>query len=147
MTSVAVKPGVSTRQRKMRLFTVIEAPKRPAIRIVAGLARAPQPAFMMGIGMARLAVFSGALELGRGVAALTGHSGVQPDQGEAGHVVVEHDFLAPALFVVTAFAFIAELALVGVLLFVARDACGFQLVLVEIAGVAAFTCHLAMLAS
>lgn len=66
----------------------------------------------------------------RDVAAFAWHRGVQADERKFGQVVVEGDGLAPARIVVAALACGAELALMGILLLVARHAGHGQLVFI-----------------
>lgn len=67
----------------------------------------------------------------------TRHSGVQTDQRELGHVVIERDFLSPTRFIVAGLALRAELAFVRIVALVASDACGGELILIKVTLMAA----------
>lgn len=110
-------------QWEASLLAMIELKKLPSVRIVAGLAAGAQSSLMMNVLMARGAGSRSCLILLCNVTALAGHSRVEADQWEGCEVMVEIDFLAPALLRMAAFARRAELALVDVLLFVAADTC------------------------
>ena len=68
---------------------------------------------------------------------LTRHHRVQAEQRELREIVVECDPLAPSVFVVAGFAFLAEFAFMRVVLFVAGHACGGEFILVVIVAVTA----------
>ena len=70
---------------------------------------------------------------------------MKSNQGETGQIVVKVNFLSPALLVVATLAARAQLALMGVVLLVTRDAFGLQFIGIKVAGVASVAEHLAML--
>ena len=108
---------------------------------MAGLAFSADPSLMMRILMTIAADFGRLGELLGNVTAFARHSSVQTDEREFGQVVVEGNRLAPAIIVVAALARGAKLALMGILLLVARNARHGQLVFVEIALVASLAGH------
>lgn len=135
------------RQFKLCLCCVVEAPKRPAVGIVALLARGTEPPLVMGVLVTCIAGSRGTLELLRQMTALARDSRVKTYQGKTGQVVIEVNSLTPALLVVTALAARAQLALMRIVLLVARDAVGLQFVCVEVAGVASAAEHLTVLST
>ena len=135
------------RQLELCLGCVVEPPKRPAVGIMALLARGAEPSIVMGVLMTCIAGSRGALELLRQMTALARDSGVKTYQGKTGQVVIEVNSFTPALLVVTALAARAELTLMRIVLLVARDAVGLQFVGVEVAGVASAAEHLAVLSA
>ena len=139
MAGVTFQPIVRSRERKSRLFVVIEAPARPSIRIVAVCAVRAEAAGMKHILVASRTIAWRVLE-GRGaVAFLAGDGGVQADERKASEIVIERDFLAPTHLVVALAATIAELPLVRVVFLMAARACHRQFGLVDIAFVAGIT--------
>lgn len=132
------------RQLELCLRCVVEAPKRPAVGIVALLARGAEPSLVMRVLMTCIAGSRRALELLRQMTALTRDSGVKTYQGKTGEVVIEVNSFAPALLVVAALAARAQLTPMSVVLLVARDAIGLEFICVEIAGVAGTAEHLAV---
>ena len=79
VAGVAIQTSVRARQRVTRLRVVIEAPSRPAIRIVAERTIRAQPTLMVLVAVAGGAIQRRPLELQRAVAFLARHDGVAPD--------------------------------------------------------------------
>jgi hypothetical protein len=135
---VTIETLMRTSQRKLGLLRVIEAPERPAVRIVTKAAGGTQPAFMARIFVTGLARKRGILETLRAVTLFARDTGMQPDEREPCNVVVEVDFLPPPCLFVALLAFRAQLAFMGIAFRVATRAGNGQLILVEIACVARF---------
>lgn len=144
MAGLAVEALVRSGQRISGLGGVVEAPARPAIRIVAERAIRAQTPFVKPILMATGARRLGVLERRRAMTLLAGDHRVAADQWKARQIVVERHGLAPADVAMALLATAAELAFVGILLPVAGHAAHRQLVAKEIAGVAAvaFDCRM-----
>ncbi|HEY6257721.1 MAG TPA: hypothetical protein VIY51_18220 [Xanthobacteraceae bacterium] len=137
VAGLAIKTAVRPGQRVARLGIVIEAPPRPAIRVVAERTVRPQATFMMLIAVAGDARERRVLKQQRAMAFLARHDGMAPDQGKSRDVVIEGSCSAPAGLAVTLVASAAEPALVPVILSVTGHAGRCQLVAIEIARVAA----------
>lgn len=130
MAGEAVEPGVSPGEREPRIAIVIELPERPAVRVVATGTIAAQPALVAVVcTVTRYAVHGRVAKTPRCMALATGHHAMQADQRKTGDVVIERDRLAPAGRLVAVLATLAELALVGIVSAMARDASRRQLVL------------------
>ena len=104
------------------LLVMIEDPEVKTVWIVALGTGPAEPALVVWVLVATLAGARRILEGVRPVAFLARYGGVEADQREPRQIVVEFDFLAPARLGMTALASFAELALVRIALFVARDA-------------------------
>ena len=145
MAKVALKPLMRPGKRVVGLATVIEAPKLPAIRVVAKAAIYAEAAFVMGI-LVTIGTF------GRGVfirlcpmAFLAGHQPVQADQRETRQIVIEDNPLTPAFLIVAIPAVRPQLAFMRIVLLVTGDACLLQLVAIEIAFMACVAFRLGVL--
>src|SRR5215469_992518 len=136
VAGLAVETAVRAGQLKMRLRVVIEAPPRPTIRVVAKPAARRKAALVMLVAVAGDARNRRALERLRAMALLTGHDRVAPDQRKPRDVVIERSDAPPARRAMALLAAGAELALVLVILAMARHAGRPQLVAVDVAGVA-----------
>lgn len=110
-------------QPEIRLCVVIEFPERPCIGVVAYLAVRPQSLLVHIIPhMTLVACRTCILEDGREMALFAGGHGMHADQRETRHVMLEPYFLRPALFTMTACAFITLLPIVHVVVSVTVDA-------------------------
>jgi hypothetical protein len=81
------------------------------------------------------------------VALLAWDNRVLPKQRESGEIVVVRDLLAPCILIMALLAVWSELTFVSVVLFVARDTGGCELIAVEIACVATIAADAHMLAA
>lgn len=135
----AFQSGMGAAQDEARLVIMIEAPKRPAVRVVTTIAVCSERVLVesilvaLGAGGRRIAISR------RMMALLTRHGGVQADQRELRHVMIERDLLTPALLVVAGLTILAELAFVRILAPVTRIARRRELVLKEVSGMTTFT--------
>ncbi len=144
MAGMAVEAPMGTRQRKMRLGIMVEAPERPCIRIVAKGAIGPEASFVMLVPMTGGARQPRILEPPRPVALFAGRDGMASDQGKPRDVVVEGSNAAPGALAVALLAAGAELAVMAVILAMAGHAGRRQLVAIEIAGVTGVAFYLRM---
>jgi hypothetical protein len=126
-------------QRVARLRIVIEAPPRPAIRIVAERAIRAEATFMVLVAMAGGAIQRRALVRRRAMAFFARHDGVATDQGKSRNVVIEGRHATPIVLAMTSLATIAKLTVVPIVLAVTRYTGRSQLVAIEIAGMARVT--------
>lgn len=136
VTRVALQTFVGAGQRILGFLVVIEAPERKTVGVMAPPARGPQTSFMRFIFVATL---TGARRILVGlcpVALFAWYCGMQPNQREPRQIVIKGDLFAPSGFRVAGLTFAAKLTLMRVILFVTRDTCHGQLLLVEIALVA-----------
>jgi hypothetical protein len=143
VTSVTMKAGMGTREGVACLSVVIESPARPAVGVVATGAIDSQAACVMSVIVAALARNRGIFKGLRAMAFLACHHGMETDKWEARKVVIEGNFATPPGLVMALLTTATELPFVGVILAVARNACGRQFVTIEITGVArrAFDIH------
>ena len=135
VAGVAMQTLMRASQWKARLRGMVEPPRLPTVGGMALRALGAEPAFVLGILVAAVACHLCILEAGRAMALLAGNPGVQSDQREARHVVVEGHLLPPAGFLVALLAARAQLAFVRVIFLVAARAIGGQFVAIEIADV------------
>ncbi len=125
------RTGVARNTRKLlvcsinyesRFLMMIEIPDTPVARVVACIARAPQTSFVgIILTMATRTCLRRVLEARRLVTVTTGYFQVATGQRKAGHRMVKARRF-PTLFGMTAFAPVALLALVYVVLHVAGRA-------------------------
>ena len=147
VAGLTIEAAMRAGQPVSRLRVVIEAPPRPAIRVVAEPAIRREAALMMLIRMAGDASRRRILERQRPMAFLAGHDGVSTDQRKTRHVVIEGHYAAPARLSVTLLATATELTFVPVILAVAGHTGRRQLVAIEIAGVAGIALDVRMCGS
>jgi len=116
---------MSACERIVGLARMIELPFAPGERIVTipTLSTRAKAALVIAVLVTLLAGERRILIDGRTVAAFAGNRQMLAKEREACLIVIENDVLAPLEVVVASLAAIAELAFVGVLLFVAGDAC------------------------
>ncbi len=134
VTTITGKALVLTGQFKIGGI-VIEAPQAPAVGVMAVPAGAAQGAFMAVV--VSVAIVASGWERGIaafGVAALASGQRVQTVEREAGQVVIETDFLAPALHLMAGVALSAEIALMDVFGFVTITAFTYGCVFLDTAG-------------
>ncbi len=143
VAGLAIEAAMGSRQGVARLRVVVVAPALPAVRVVAKCAIRPQPAFMMPVAVAGVAIQRRALELLRAMTFLARHDGMASDQRKSSDVVIEGG-PAPAGVPVTLLAAITQLAFVSIILLMTRHARGRQLVAIEIAGMARVALDLRM---
>ena len=137
---------VAAVQLEMGAPVVVEVPRLPVARVVAGSAVGAESLLVLVVRLvAGVAVGLGVLERRCEVALLALDFGVLAEQRKARQAVVEARFL-PALLVVAGLAFLAFLAFVLVVLEMTGDAFGFELVAVQVAGVAGLALGLGVLA-
>jgi hypothetical protein len=136
VAGLAIETAVRPRQGVSRLRIVIKAPHLPAIRIVAERAIRAQTPLVMLVAMAGGAILRCAFKPQRAMATLARCDGVASNQRELRDVVVERGYAAPTDLTVTLLAAAAKLALVAIILMVARYTSRRQLVAIKIAGVA-----------
>lgn len=122
MAIMATGGSVPPRQREARLLCVVEAPKRPAVWIVARFASRAHAALVMRIVVAGSAGEWSTLERRTLVAGFARHRRMQANQRKLRQIVVESYFFAPARCVVARLAARAELAFMSIVLIVARAA-------------------------
>jgi len=136
MTLRAADFCVRTQQRKAGSRGVVELPDLPAVGCVTGGAVLAQRALVsIVLCVTAIAVLRGFLELLGQVTLPAGHHHVQPQQREAGQVVIERD-IVPADLRVALLALLAERASVGLVGSMARGAIGGELLSFGHAGVA-----------
>ena len=133
---MALQTFVRSGQRKARLLVMVEPPPGPAVRVMTLRAVGPKAAGVMLVLVATRARPRRVLEGWRAMTILAGDRCVKANEGKPREVVIERDLVAPAGFVVALVAARSELAFVRIILLVAADARGCQLVAVEIAFVA-----------
>lgn len=109
---------VRTRQRIFGLGRMIEAPARPAVRIVAGCAVGPETA-LMPVTVASFTRERRFLVRRRLVTFSTRDGSVKPDERKPCQVVVKAGLLSPTIFVVTLLAAGAERFFVRIVFLVA----------------------------
>ena len=110
-------------ERKTGLLSVVEIPDRPAVRVVALVAGFAEHRFVrVVITMAADAIPWCVLECGRDMAFLAGGCGVETEQGEVRHIVIEYDVLAPSGDTVATRTLLAFLPLVYIIVAVTVDA-------------------------
>lgn len=127
-------------------LVVIEIPGFPVAHVVAGFACRSQFALMyIFLFMARPAIGLGVLECRSCVTLFALHQKMFADQREYGFSMIEGG-LFPGFFLVAGFAFLAFLAFVLVIFFMAGIALGIELVLIQIAFVATGALHILMFA-
>lgn len=144
VAGIAIEPAVSAIQTETGAGLMIEVPQLPAARVVAAFAlRAQAPLVHILLVMARDAFGLGVPELLRQMALLARHHDVSPRQRKTRAPVIEGGAL-PVIGAVTGLALLALLALVHVILAVARETCR-RGVLVLLVLVAAVAFHLAVL--
>jgi hypothetical protein len=136
VAGMAVKFGMRPGQCKTGLPCMIEAPPRPAIRVVTHRAPRPKPSFVMYILVARGAHLRGLLIAWRSMALLARHCGMTSNQWKSRDVVIKGDLLPPTCVLVTLLTSRTQLSLVRIVFFVARNARHAQFVTVEITDVA-----------
>lgn len=147
MAGMAIEAAVCPCQRVASLRVVIEAPSRPAIRVVAKCAISPEAPLMMHVTMAGSAIQRRALECLRAMAPFARHDGVAPNQRKSCDVVIERRHAAPSVFTVTRLATTAELTIVPIILTVTGYAGSAQLIAIKIAGMARVALDLCMCSS
>lgn len=119
----AAQIPVAAVERKTGLLSVVEIPDRPAVRVVALVAGfAKHRCVSVVITMAADAIPWCVLECGRDMAFLAGGRGVETEQGEVRHIVIEYDVLAPSSGIVATCALLAFLSLVYIIVAVTVDA-------------------------
>jgi len=112
---VAVELLVHAEEREIRLAGVLEAPKTPAVRVVAEGTGRPQAAQVDVVVRVTGDALDGCVPVRRcGVALLAGGHRVEPEQREPRQVVLEEHLDRPASLVVTLATAFALLALVYV---------------------------------
>lgn len=89
VAGLAVEVAMGSGQGVARLGIVIEAPARPAIRVVTKRAARPQTTFVMSIAMAGLAIQRCAFEQQRAVALFARHDGVASNQRKSRDIVIK----------------------------------------------------------
>ena len=136
VTRLALCCAMSTRERILGIFVVIESPKFPTIGVVTMLTCRPELALVLSILVAGRADPQRIAVSLRAVAGFARHRCMQANQWKARDVVIEHDFLPPVRFGVARFAACAELAFMRVVAFMTSDAGCRELVAIEIALVA-----------
>lgn len=114
MAGVALERCVGAGQREGRLRSMVEAPELPAVGRMAAGARISKATRVMCVLVATRAGRGGPFVGSRLVAILAGYRRVVADQWKLCQIVVEGDFVAPAGFLMTLSASIAELALVRI---------------------------------
>jgi hypothetical protein len=136
VTGVAQQALVGAGERILRLSVVIEAPPRPAVRVVAKRTVGPQAPFMMLVLMAARASARDTLEQHRTMALFARDHCVAADQRKSGEIVVERDLLTPAGLAMALLATVAELPSVRIVFPVAGHTVCRELVAIESAGMA-----------
>ena len=145
MTREAVQSRVPAVQGESGLRVVVEAPGRPGVRVVAGLAAWPERATMgIVLGVARDAARVGPGIAAADVAFLASDRRVEAQQGETGQIVVEANSLAPSHLSMALPACRPLAAPVHVVACMAARAVGPEALLVQRAGVAGGAGELAM---
>jgi len=148
MAALAMDLGVGAVELVIGILIVIEAPHPPAVRIVASGAFAAKGLFMHVVffvaGIAGVGIH---LVVAGQMAFLAGYRRVEADEGKAGYVMIKYHSLIPLLLVMAAFATLAFLAFVHVIVLVAGEAVGtifFLLGFAAVAGLAGdvFVCTL-----
>ena len=144
MTTVTGKTFVLAGQFKIGGI-VIETPQAPAIGVMALPAVAAQGAFMAVVVSVAIVAAGGERGIAAfGVATLASGQRVQTVEREAGQVVIEADFFAPALHLVAGVALSAEIALMNVFGFVAIATFTHGSVFLDTAGMTGITGCLGM---
>jgi hypothetical protein len=89
-------------EREACLCGMVESPQFPAIRVVTAFTRGPEcgPVHIVAF-VAGDARNLGVLEVRAGMALLAGDHRMQAEQGHAGEVVLEEDFVPPTLLAMT----------------------------------------------
>src|SRR5579863_6560065 len=122
-----------TRQWIFCLGVVVEAPLLPTNGIVAKPAIRTQSTFVMPVAVTSGAIQRRILELRRSMTPFTRHGGVLSNQRETRQVVIKGSRSPPRCFGMALLAFGAELSFMPVVLAVAGDAGGHELVAIEVA--------------
>lgn len=105
VAAVAGQSSMRARQRKRRLFVVIETPAFPGCWMMATAAVIAELALVCVIGAVAIhAGRCGTCKLGILVTALAGRSGVHAQQGKMRQLMIELDVVVPAGFAVTLLA-------------------------------------------
>jgi len=125
MTALAMDLGVGAVELVIGILIVIEAPHPPAVRVVASGAFAAKGLLMhVVLFVAGIAGVGIHLVAAGQMAFLAGHRRVEADEGKAGYVMIKYHPLIPLPLVMAAFATLAFLAFVHVIVFVAGEAGG-----------------------
>lgn len=127
MTGVAGEIFMAALQREIRLCPMIEAPERPAVRVMTVGARGPQRPLVrifrqVAIGAADTGIFIG----GSHVTGFAWRADVQAQQRKAAHVMIKPHLVGPGRLTVTGGAGRAQLSLVRVGVTMTTGARGLQ---------------------
>lgn len=142
MTGVAVQIPMGSRQRILGLLVVIVDPPRPRIRVMAERTVRSDAALVVLVLVALRAGKRRALVGLRQMTLLARHDRMLADQRKTADVVIERGLLAPACVVVTLLATVPQFSFVRVIVPVARQTSGRELVAVEVARMTGVTFHL-----
>ncbi len=133
VAGAAIQPEMGAIESIIGLTVVVEAPEGPAIRVVTQLAIGTQTAFVNVLGLMAADAFQDRVSVfPRQMAFFARGRRMQSDERETRKIMVEEDFGAPARLVVTAFALLAFLALVNIVLLMASKTGLSQLLLLWI---------------
>ena len=120
MTALAMDLGVGAVELVIGILIVIEAPHPPAVRVVASGAFAAKGLLMhVVLFVAGIAGVGIHLVAAGQMAFLAGYRRVETDEGKAGYVMIKYHPRIPLPLVMAAFATLAFLAFVHVIVFVA----------------------------
>lgn len=144
---MAIEPAMGAIKCIAGLRIVVEAPTRPAVRIVAEHAIAPEATLVVLVLVAARASARRILKLRRPMAVFAWHDRMASDQRETRDIVIEGHFLTPAGFPVALLTSIAELTLVRIVLLMTGHASGRELIAIEIAGMAGIAFYLCVFAA
>ena len=137
MTGHAIDLHVRTVEFVVGLGVVVELPDAPAIGVVAGIAMGAERELVnIVILVTRIAIQRIHLVAGVQMTFLARNGGMQADEREAGHVMVEDHALVPLLFVMATGAYFTFLALMYVVAFMTGKTSITPLLLIQIAAMA-----------
>ena len=115
VTGFTHKIAVRACQWIARLLVVIKTPARPAVRIVTAATSRTKSTLMPVM----VTLFAGKRRvlIGRGsMALLAGDRDMKADQGHPRQIMVEGEFLAPVIFIMTPIAALSQFTLMRILL-------------------------------
>jgi hypothetical protein len=137
VTGLAIDLHMRTIEFVIGLGVVVELPDAPTIGVVAGGAMGAEHELVNIIFLvARIAVQRIHLVAGVQMTFLARHGGMQADEREAGHVMVEYHSLVPLLLVVAARALLTFLVFMYVIVFMAGKTGLAYLLLVQVTAMA-----------